>query len=270
MPLPDDFIFSQSALQDYEDCPRRFELRYLREVEWPALETSPALEHEAAMLRGQDFHHLLHQHALGVPAEALAATISDAEVRTWWENYLSWQSEHLPAERHPEMMLTAPIAGSVLMAKYDIVARMPDSTFLIIDWKTGRPPSKAKLASRMQTIVYPYVLSRAGAWLNGGVPLSAEMIRMSYWYATTGETIDFSLTREQLDSHEERLESMINEISKRFEFPKTEELWRCRFCSYRSLCERGIEAGDMNELDDEANGADELIVDLDLIEEISF
>ena len=72
MNLPDDFVFSQSALQDYVDCPRRFELRYLLDVRWPALETEPALQHEIGMMKGQEFHHLLHQHALGVPAEALA------------------------------------------------------------------------------------------------------------------------------------------------------------------------------------------------------
>ncbi|QQS45682.1 MAG: PD-(D/E)XK nuclease family protein [Acidobacteriota bacterium] len=269
MPLPEDFIFSQSALQDYVDCPRRFELRYLLEVEWPALETKPALEREAAVLKGQDFHHLLHQHALGVPAETLAATIMDKEVRGWWENYLGWQSAHLPAERHPEMMLTIPLADQLLMAKYDIVARMPDSTFLIIDWKTGRPVSRARLAGRMQTLVYPYVLARAGDWLNGGDPIPAEKIRMIYWFAETGETVEFPLTSESVEASGTKLESMIREIAERFEFPKTEDEWRCKFCAYRSLCERGIEAGDPGELD-EIDTQGEVTIDLDQIEEISF
>jgi hypothetical protein len=37
---------SQSSLQDYNDCPRRFELRYLQQLAYPAIETEPALENE--------------------------------------------------------------------------------------------------------------------------------------------------------------------------------------------------------------------------------
>ena len=92
MSLPEEFVFSQSALQDYIDCPRRFELRYLLDVRWPALETASALEHETHMLKGQEFHRLLHQHAVGIPAQTLEATLRDDEIRTWWEQYLHWQA----------------------------------------------------------------------------------------------------------------------------------------------------------------------------------
>ena len=53
MPLPEDFAFSQSALQDYADCARRFELRYVRDVRWPALETQSALAHETQTQKGR-------------------------------------------------------------------------------------------------------------------------------------------------------------------------------------------------------------------------
>lgn len=47
MSLPEDFTFSQSMLQDFVDCPRRFELRYLLDARWPAQETAQALQYEA-------------------------------------------------------------------------------------------------------------------------------------------------------------------------------------------------------------------------------
>jgi hypothetical protein len=49
---------SQSSLQDYNDCPRRFELRYLQRLAYPAIETEPALENEKHQREGEFFHRL--------------------------------------------------------------------------------------------------------------------------------------------------------------------------------------------------------------------
>lgn len=270
MKLSEDFVFSQSALQDYEDCRRRFELRYLLEVEWPALETTPALQFEESLQKGQEFHHLVHQHALGVPAEALEATITDEELRAWWNRYLKWQAGHLPAERYPELTLTTPLAETLLMAKYDVVAKLYDGTFLIVDWKTGRPQKRALLEKRMQTLVYPYVLASAGNWLNDDQPIPPDRIRLVYWFAENGEAVEFTFNAGKLQRDEQRLTSLLNDIASSFEFPKTTDERRCRFCAYRSLCERGVLAGDLNELSDEGELTENLSLDLDEIEEISF
>ena len=37
------------------------------------------------------------------------------------------------------------------------------------------------------------------------------------------------------------------------DFPKTDDVRRCRFCAYRSLCNRGVEAGMLSE-----DGAEEM------------
>ncbi len=275
MSLPDDFIFSQSALQDYLDCPRRFELRYIRDIRWPAPETSSAIAYESRQMRGQDFHHLLHQHAAGVDPQALESMLgnnNDDELQRWWENYLKWQSRNLPAIRHPELVLTTPVAGSLLMAKYDIVAKMPDSTFLIVDWKTGKTRKHSFLAERMQTLVYPYVLARSGDWLNDGKSIPPEKIKMLYWFADKAETVELETSAKSLESAEERLISLINEIAGRFEFPLTDEKKLCRFCSYRSLCERGNEPGSFDDYltEDEPESAESFNMNLDEIGEISF
>ena len=265
----EDFVFSQSALQDYTDCPRRFELRYLLDVRWPAQETAQALQYEAGQQQGQAFHHLAHQHALGVPAEALTPTINDDELRVWWQRYLNWQATNLPAERFPELTLTTSVGEWMLMAKYDVVAKLADGTFLIVDWKTGRPQKRARLAEKMQTIVYPFVLAKAGDWLNDNQPISPDRIRFVYWFAESGETIEFKFSDEELKKNEERLTSLLNEITTSFNFEKTTDERRCRFCAYRSLCERGEVPGDLDELEDEELLGN-IALDLDEIEEIAF
>ena len=44
--LPDDFSFSQASLQDFEVCRRRFYLRYVLGLRWPASPAEPIDEHE--------------------------------------------------------------------------------------------------------------------------------------------------------------------------------------------------------------------------------
>src|SRR5262245_14281080 len=271
MSLPEDFIFSQSALQDYKDCLRRFELRYIQEVKWPALETQSVQEQEAMMERWQTFHHLLHQHAIGVPAEVIEATIRDPQMRLWWDAYFQWQAANLPAERHPEITLTSTLAGRLLMAKYDLIARKTDGEFLIVDWKTGKSKRRAHLAERMQTLVYPLVLALAGDWLNENKPIPPERIRMVYWFTEDGRSIEFTLSAEKFQASQRDLASLLDEIETAYEFPMTEKMHRCQFCVYRSLCMRGEAAGRLDELNDEEDELPEKVsLDFDGLEEIAF
>ncbi len=276
MPLPEDFAFSQSALQDYADCARRFELRYVRDVRWPALETQSALEHETQTQKGQTFHHLVHQHALGVPAATLEATLpnhndDDEELRAWWQRYLQWQTQQKQwaAERYPEITLTAALDENLLMAQYDLIVKQTDGSFLIVDWKTGKPANRARLASRMQTLVYPFVLKHAGDWLNDGQSIQAERIRMVYWFAADGSQLEFKADAETMQRDEMRLRQLLSDIGKDYEWALTEDKKKCRFCVYRSLCERGDVAGALDELEDDEL-ADTVNLDFEAIEEIAF
>jgi hypothetical protein len=56
MAINPEFQFSQSSLQDYVECSRRFELRYIERLRWPALQSEPVLEQERHMQQGQRFH----------------------------------------------------------------------------------------------------------------------------------------------------------------------------------------------------------------------
>src|SRR5574341_339738 len=84
MPLPVPFTFSQSSLQDYADCPRRFQLRYIDQLAWPAVETEPVAENERRQQEGQLFHRLAQQHLLGLPAENLARLANTPNLERWW------------------------------------------------------------------------------------------------------------------------------------------------------------------------------------------
>ena len=82
-----DLQFSQSSLQDFVDCQRRFQLRYLLRLAWPAVESEPVMENERHMRMGAQFQQMTHQHLLGVPSERLANMLHDEILLGWWENY---------------------------------------------------------------------------------------------------------------------------------------------------------------------------------------
>ena len=91
--LPASFKFSQSSLQDYFDCPRRFQLRYIEHLAWPAVETEPVLENERRQQEGNFFHRMLQQHLLGLPVEKLTRLANSPDLSRWWENYLAYKFE---------------------------------------------------------------------------------------------------------------------------------------------------------------------------------
>ena len=57
--LDPEFEFSQGSLQDYVDCQRRFQLRYVERQAWPAVEAEPFLEREEHSEQGRRFHRLI-------------------------------------------------------------------------------------------------------------------------------------------------------------------------------------------------------------------
>lgn len=259
MPLPSDFHFSQGSLQDFVDCARRFQLRYLDRIAWPAVQAEPILQNERHMQQGELFHLLVQQHLVGVPVERLAAMAQiDADLAAWWQAYLTAAPADLPGRRFPEVTLSAPLGGSGerrLVAKYDLVVLTADGRAVIFDWKTShhRPPRRW-LAGRLQTRVYPYLLLDAGVDLNDGQRLAADRIEMVYWFAGFPDRPErFVYSAQQAAEDEGYLLGLVERIALMAggegAFPLTPDEAHCRFCIYRSLCERGIEAGSLDEAD---------------------
>ena len=274
MALPNTFQFSQGSLQDYVECQRRFQLRYVLTQPWPALVSEPALEAEQQMQRGADLHHLAHQHTLGLDVERLEATIHDEVLARWWHAYLAYPPQDLPETvRRAEVVVAAPLAGYRLVAKYDLVAAEPGERLVVVDWKAVlKRPSRAALARRLQTRVYRYLAVRGGAAFNGGQPAQPEQVEMIYWFAEFGGVTErFPYDAEQHTADGDYLAGLIAEIAAHSEpiWPLTPDERRCRFCNYRSLCERGVTAAFLNELEDDLEPA-EVTIDLEQIAEVAF
>src|ERR1041385_747203 len=110
--LPPAFQFSQSSLQDFSDCARRFQLRYLMEQEWPAPIAEPLNDAEQADILGKRFHKLVERHYLGLPTERDKI---DPALARWWDAFTNHPVDILPAAtRRPEVTTSALIHGQRL------------------------------------------------------------------------------------------------------------------------------------------------------------
>ncbi len=246
MSLPANFHFSQASLSDYRDCPRRFQLRYLLEQAWPAVEAEPLLERERLAELGRRFHKLIQQHVAGLPAGVLAPSFDEPELARWWQAYLrslTTTLHDLPAQRRAEMAISIPVKAYRLTAHLDLIAEEADRV-VIVDWKTEhRLPTREQAAQRMQTRVYRYVLAEAQQRPPGTVS-------MIYWFAQyPDQPIALPYDAAQHADDHRFLTNLIDEIEKRAqeaevaEWSKTPDERKCAYCVYRSLCQRGVQAG---------------------------
>jgi len=169
----------------------------------------------------------------------------------------------LPPDRRAEVALSVPFGAHRLVAKYDLLA-MGDGRAVIVDWKTERKrPDRASLLRRLQTRVYRYVLAKSEP------SLAPESIEMAYWFAEyPSEPEVLAYDSAQFADDEIYLYRLLSEIESRAEavWPLTPDERQCRFCTYRSLCERGVVAGVLEEHELEVD----LVISLEDVDEIAY
>jgi PD-(D/E)XK nuclease superfamily protein len=267
-------VLSQSSLQDYVDCARRFQLRYLERLSYPAVESEPALENEKHIQEGEYFHRLAQQYLIGIPAEQIAKLANTTNLQKWWANFIN--ARDLAGLRDltgllAETTLSAPLGDFRLLAKYDLIAIGNDKV-TIYDWKTYRKrPRNEWLSARMQTRVYRALLVHAGAHLNQGIPFAPEQIEMVYWFSDFPEdSARFAYTSAQYQRDWDLLNKLAGEIQSASLYPLTDDRTKCLYCPYRSYCERGVRAGDMDQAEAEMEAEELFDVNFEQIGEIEF
>lgn len=247
-------VYSQSSLQDYEDCHLRHHLKYTVRLAWPAVVAEPLQHFEATTQRGADFHHLIHQHYLGVPPVVIERSINDEAVRRWWDAYLQsdYAYHQIEADVYPEMTLQTTLNDARLIAKFDLLIITPEQV-LIVDWKTAeKHPTRDHILNRWQTRLYPYIVTEAISEL-AGREVTPEQVMMVYWFANfPNQPIMISHSSERHSETHQQLQAIISDIESQDlnHIEKTPHLHHCTYCVYRSYCERGITGGDWDGLSD--------------------
>jgi hypothetical protein len=275
LPLPPTFAFSQSSLQAYADCPRRFWLAYVQQLPWPAIEAAPLQDFEKRTILGARFHQNVERKENGISPDILRQGLNPP-LSDWFDAYLRHRpalpTQHVEVERTLSIPFGNQYGAYRLAAKYDLIAAgssPQDQRTVIVDWKTTlRPGQRANLERKLQTIVYPFVLVEASGALPWG-PVEPEQVEMLYWFtAAPSEPVIFHYSSDQHAANRTYLYQLLTNMligAEEADFPKvpdTEQNRRrlCNYCVYRSRCDRGVSAGLLDEQDE--LGAEFFAVDL--------
>lgn len=233
-----DFTFSQSNLQTFTYCRRRFYLRYVKKLIWPAQLVSDqqyAQDRDA----GVRFHRLVHQHFLGFDQTLLrkvAAADPDPRLVGWLEAFFASRMSRLEDELFPEALYTTTLADHPLSAKVDLL-QIDAGSIKIFDWKTSRQlPKRSSLQKQAQSKVYPLVVSRVFDEKN------LLNLKMVYWEANFPEqVIEINSFQSDWQKYELEITDSIALILslKLEEFIATPDERKCSWCEYLSYCQRG-------------------------------
>jgi CRISPR/Cas system-associated exonuclease Cas4 (RecB family) len=268
---------NQSTLQDFIDCPRRFELKILQEASWPAALSEPPSRYEKMTELGNAFHKICNQFFIGIEPDVISSSIQDPALEELWLNFYPYGITLLETKHYTEQILRTTLDGHLLIAKYDFLCELPDGSYLIIDWKTSsKKPERTTLANRVQTYLYPFILHESSSDLFIRTLPDPGQIALQYWYPLCSEPEEIFPYSGNL--HQEnrtklsRILSQINDFREaKAPFPLTEDLNHCRYCNYKSYCERGQSAAGLPaETDYASEDLTNAHFDLDLIEEIEF
>ncbi len=277
MPRIPDFRFSSQSLQDYVECQRRFALRYIQKLDWPAEESSPYLAFEQFRQKGNQFHTCSDQYFHHVAPQAIEKQILDDDLRLWWGNFLQFIATKDFNFSTSEILFQTSLNEHVLIAKFDLLVMQTNGNFSIYDWKTiaGRKkPKRNTLAEKMQTHIYPYVLCKSTNLIDRQPAIQPSQVELIYWFPQFPDQPEsFPYSSIQMQADEKTITALMNEICQKAtdDFPKTEDESRCRFCVYRSYCGRGKQAANIFEGETEFDfDLSDLDLDIEKVEEISY
>jgi len=141
---------------------------------------------------------------------------------------LYWES-HCRQPGHPEWFersFSFQLGPHLLRGRVDRVDKLPDDTYELIDYKTGKAKSEDDLRHDIQLSIY-----QMGARESWQVETSAQ----SYMYVMTGEKVPVTHSDAELD----RVKAAVARIGDgimRQEFQPTPTAEICSFCDYRIIC----------------------------------
>ena len=236
---------SYSQIETFRLCPLHYKLRYMFNIPTPS---------SASLSFGTSIHAALRDfYAMHTAGEEVTKTLLiDLLVRHWQrEGYESkryegemkkrgerYLSEYYDKEFHVatktialEQSFTVPIGPLKIGGKIDRVDALPSGKIEIIDYKTGRMPSRREVDTNLQLSMYAIAATSIPGAPFGRKP---EDIILSLYFFDTQTRISTTRTVEQLKKEKDTIVDIAHQIEISDFRCSGHQL--CTTCEYRMFC----------------------------------
>jgi hypothetical protein len=218
--------WSYSTLKQMASCPYSI---YLSKIEKHRAPPAPALT------RGSEVHDMCEQYLKGivleVPDEFVAWKPEMDKLRDLVSDGTCWPEKELAFDN--EWQLTGWFDDNVWCRfKADVIVQEDESSFRIIDWKTGRAFGN-EFSHAEQLKYYAVALGMA-------IP-EASFISASMYYLDHGtHTLDKTYTREEISYFLPLVTERGKTFTERTKFPATPSDQACRWCGMKDFCDFSV------------------------------
>lgn len=237
------FELSASRLGTALNCRRQYYYQYVNRLDWPeSFDDDFQLVEEFTRL-GRDFHLAIQRVLQGILTIDEAIRLNTGDVGVWLTRWKRMVVLPKNGEIFSELALSSLHGDFLWRGTLDLLVRDGDRIH-IYDWKTSRhQTNRAKLESMPQTRLYRALFVENAAALFGMDRSCVDQIKMTYWYTNFPEqpiTISYSERAYQADVAwiSEIAETLRSEAKE--DYPLTLQLQKCKYCRYRTHCNRAI------------------------------
>ncbi len=214
-------IFSPNMLKTFEECPKKYELRYIQKVN---VVQSPKI-----FERGKKIHALAHYYLRGENIEKFLPALTDEEKLIW--QYLLGNEYFQKNYVNSEYNLNAKLDNFWVGGRLDAFMKSGNN-YYILDYKTGSVPKNPE--EDFQTMIYLICAQRilSQGW--------GKNFNLAFVYIDLknkkNHLIEFS--DEKKSNYEEKLITSCQKITTTKTFNKN--LSRCNFCEFNKICNTDI------------------------------
>lgn len=205
--------FSPNMLKTFTECPRKYELKYVKQITMP--------QKISTFEKGKKIHALANYYLRGDDISKLEKTLDKNELYTW--EILKSNEYFQKTCIKSEYYLSCKINDFWIGGRLDALVQ-DENHFYILDYKTGSIPENPEYD--WQTAVYLLAISK----------FLKDTNAVFFIYIDLKNNLNYKipLTKELELKYMEGITNICTKINRTNEFTRNEK--KCQFCEYRKIC----------------------------------